>query len=109
MGGQGTKGGELPGDEIVKFWFSNYVQLPQYYELFIQNGFDSLKILKCIKDESKLKMNEEIQQRLNKKKQSVEVSEGLKNNEEGNDIDQLYAGGSYKTKQTNTITAYTST
>ena len=41
--------------EEVKLWLSSKVCLPNYYSLFLNNGFDSLQMIKEINDKNDLK------------------------------------------------------
>ena len=41
--------------EELKYWLSNIVELPDYYDLFIQNGYETLELVKEIEDKQKLR------------------------------------------------------
>eukprot|EP01083_Nonionella_stella_P286767 976045_1 len=40
--------------ELVKTWLESIVRLPQYLELFVENGYDSMKIVARITDKAEL-------------------------------------------------------
>lgn len=48
-----TRGDEEYGDE-VELWFKNKVELSQYYQLFVENGLDSLKLICKLNNEQAL-------------------------------------------------------
>ena len=38
----------------VKIWLTDTAQLPEYYDLFVQNGFDTMDAITCISDRNVL-------------------------------------------------------
>merc|ERR1712154_730607 len=45
---------DAEGRDEVHEWLCSTVEMEQYYEYFVNNGFDSLKLIKKIKDYSEL-------------------------------------------------------
>ena len=41
--------------DAIKMWLRDTVQLPQYYDIFIENGFDTMDNILCISDRNVLK------------------------------------------------------
>eukprot|EP01083_Nonionella_stella_P282896 962803_1 len=39
---------------MIKTWLADSVRLPQYYNLFVDNGYNTLRIVRAIKDKSEL-------------------------------------------------------
>eukprot|EP01083_Nonionella_stella_P302419 1042620_1 len=53
-GSEITEGQEGTTDNSVEEWITNKAKLPQYYHTFIENGYDTLEIIKEITDNNQL-------------------------------------------------------
>ena len=67
---------------MVFTWLKSVVKLPQYYSLFVENGYESLDIIREIKDESEL---QDIGIQLSDTQQIMRAIKHLKNTEEAVD------------------------
>ena len=47
--------GSEDGEDLVKMWIRNELEMPQYSEIFIKNGYKSIKSIKNISNKSELK------------------------------------------------------